>query len=124
MRTWANGSIVTRILCAVALVMLGFSGNALADPTSDPFSAQYQLPDGSYSSLCQPGDEKGGGSHHGADHCDSCVMAAGHLFTPPEAAPAVLRVLAQGETIAAAANVNLKPIVSHHRQSRGPPLSA
>jgi hypothetical protein len=122
MTNWAKGAVVTRILCALALLMLGFSGHALANPTFDPYSAQYLLPDGSYSSLCQPGDDKGGTPHN--NHCDICVMAAGHLFTPPEAIPHGLPVLARGETITLVAIVNHKRILSHHGQSRGPPLSA
>jgi hypothetical protein len=124
MRTWVKAAVVTRIVCALALFMLGFSGHALADPTLDPFSVQYQLPDGSYSSLCEPGHEKGGVPHDGGHHCDICVMAAAHLFTPPAAPAAIPPVAALPEPLRLDASANLKRILSHHRQSRGPPLSA
>jgi hypothetical protein len=123
-RDWARRAVLTRIVCALALFMLGFTGHAFADPTFDPFDVQYQLPDGSYSALCQPGEEKGGAPHSDHNHCDMCVMAAGHLFTPAEVVVAAAPALQHGEAIPTAAIVNLKRILSHHGLSRGPPLAA
>lgn len=124
MRTWVKRAVPTRILCALALVMLGFGGHAFADPSSDPFSNQYELPDGTYTSLCQPGDDKGGAPHDGAHHCVTCFVAAGHVFAPPEGAAAGLPVSGAGEIIGFAAVANPKPIHSHHCLGRGPPLFA
>jgi len=121
---WAKRGVLTRIVCAFALLMLGFGGHAFADPTFDPYSTQYELPDGTYSSLCQTEDEKGGLPHSSSNHCDTCVMAAGHLLTPPEAQFAPNPALQRGEAIRLVEDVNLKRILSHHGQSRGPPLSA
>lgn len=124
MAVGAKGAILLRILCAFALFMLGLAGDAFADPSQDPHSAQYRLPDGTYASLCQPGDTKGGAPHNGANHCGGCVTAAGHAFTPP-AGYAVARPGSRaGETFGFAEIANVKRIRSHHNQGRGPPLSA
>lgn len=124
MRHWFKGAVLTRVLCALALVMLGFGSHAFADPSADPYSSQYALPDGSYTSLCQPGDDKGGVPHDAAHHCDICVMAAGHLFAPPYALLAAMPMLERGETIVSAATAHSRRMLSNHHLSRGPPLSA
>jgi hypothetical protein len=104
--------------------MLGFTGHAVASPELDPFGSQYLLPDGSYSSLCQPGDEKGGAPHGGGHHCDICTIEAGHLFALPGAGPVATPVFMRGGTSPVTAIAGLRRILSHHRRSRGPPFLA
>ena len=114
---------MTRMICAVALLLLGFSGHAFADASSDPHRLQYELPDGSYASLCQPGEEKGD-THGGGKHCDVCVMSIGHLFVPPETVAFVITSSILRQAVQRDGNANLKPILSFHGQSRAPPLNA
>jgi hypothetical protein len=120
---WARGAVVMRMLYALAILMLGFSGGAQALPNLEPYGAEYKLPDGTFATLCMPSEEKGA-PHGDHKHCDMCVMAAGHLFTTPETAFVTAPVSHQSETVRAVAIANLKRIVSHHGLSRGPPLSA
>jgi hypothetical protein len=124
MQAWLKRAVLTRMFCALALVLLGFGSHAFAGPSADPYSREYQLPDGSYTSLCQPGDDKGKQPHGDAHHCDICIVAAGHLFAPPTAILARAPVFRPGEAIRFSAGANLKPVHSHHRLSRGPPLFA
>jgi hypothetical protein len=123
MRHWAKRAVLTRIVCALALFMLGFSSHAMAGAELAPHSLQYQLPDGSYASLCSPDEGKGGTQGNGK-HCDVCVMSVGHLLTPPDAALVETPEMAEGRTLWPEGNANLKRILSHHGQSRGPPLNA
>lgn len=123
MSVGAKRAVLLRILCALALFMLGFTGSAFADPSQDPYSAEYRLPDGSYSSLCQPGNPKGGVPHNGANHCGSCVTAGGHAFTPPDISSAARPDLRKSEAFDFAEIANVNRILSHHIQGRGPPLS-
>jgi hypothetical protein len=124
MRHWLKRAVPARILCALALVMLGFGSHAAADPFAASYGTQYELPDGSYAALCEPGDDKGGAPHDAAHHCDICVLAAGHLFTPPDAIFAIAPMRARGEPIRAAENTHFHRLLSSHSLSRGPPLSA
>jgi hypothetical protein len=124
MRYWLKRAVLTRILCALALVMLGFGSHAVADPFADPYGVEYRLPDGSYTSLCEPGDDKGGAPHDASHHCDICVLAVGHLFVPPDAIFAGRPMRARGEAIRAAEYMHLHRLLSSHSLSRGPPLFA
>ncbi len=120
---WTRGAVLARMIYALAILMLGFSSNAQALPNPDPYGAEYRLPDGSYASLCMPGEEKDA-PHGDHKHCDMCVMAAGHVFTAPETVLVPAPILHRGETVRAVAIANLKRIVSHHGLSRAPPLPA
>jgi hypothetical protein len=75
---------MARIVCALALVMFGFAGHGLAATDDGPFAAQYRLPDGSFASLCQNGDDHTGTPPHARHHCDFCFASVGHAFVPPQ----------------------------------------
>jgi hypothetical protein len=77
-------SVVTRLICALALMMVAFAHQPLAaDPVALQFSA-YILPDGTLPTLCvtdngaQP--VKGVVHDHG---CDACRVAAAILMPEP-----------------------------------------
>ena len=114
---------MTRIVCAIALFMLGFAAHADAVSISGPFSAEYQLPDGSFASMCLPSEEHGK-SHTDNKHCDSCIMSTAQLFTPPDTVELVAHVSLHGDVVWSESNANPGRILSHHGQSRGPPLNA
>ena len=123
MRTWARKAIAMRLFCALALFMLGFASHAMAGRDPDPYSAQYRLPDGTFASMCLPSEEHGA-PQSDSDHCDTCVLSAGQLFTPPDTAVVSPERSLSPEPIRPAAFGNSKRILSHHGQSRGPPLNA
>lgn len=77
-----------RIVCAVALLCVGFAHKppALgAQPLPPLLLAQYALPDGTLPVLCLPGDDgdDGGDAHrHGfGTGCEACRLAA-DIFLP------------------------------------------
>ncbi|MDB5523264.1 MAG: hypothetical protein JWM58_1027 [Rhizobium sp.] len=123
MRTWARKEIAVRLFCALALFMLGFSGHAVAGHNLDRYGAEYRLPDGTFASMCLPSEEHGAPDND-SRHCDTCVMSAGHLFMPPDSVIAFGVQSLSRERIRPAAVGNPRRILSHHRQSRGPPLNA
>ena len=75
-------AIAVCIVCALGLIMLGFTGHGLAMPDDGSLAAQYRLPDGSYPSLCKTGGETDKRAHD-KHHCDLCFNAAGNTFAPP-----------------------------------------
>jgi hypothetical protein len=122
MGQWAKRMIAARLICALALIVLGFSGHAFADPRLDPHGAQYRLPDGTYAALCEPSAEKSDRDSQ-SKHCDVCVLSASHLLAPPEADAVALPQALWLAQVWPLAFSNPKPILSHHGQSRAPPLN-
>ncbi|MBL0373847.1 DUF2946 family protein [Rhizobium sp. KVB221] len=116
--------MATRIICVIALFMLGFAAHADTRAAIGPYGAEYMLPDGSYASMCLPSEEHGGAPHSDGNHCDVCVFATIHLFTPPAFAVLANRAAQPVEKINRDSNPNLKRITSFHQLSRGPPLKA
>jgi hypothetical protein len=73
-----------RLLCAIALLSIGFQHRAMAFSTDiQANSAAYVLPDGTISSLCAPGESDQrpapGGGKYG---CEACRLAAGANLAP------------------------------------------
>lgn len=114
---------MTRIVCAIALFMLGFVAHAEAAPLVGPFSMEYRLPDGTFASMCLPSQEHGK-SHTDGKHCDSCILSTAHLFTPPAAVQLAEQTSPHGDIVWPESNGNPGRILSHHGQSRGPPENA
>jgi len=85
MAKWASiRSIATRLICVMALVMVGFAHKPVeAAPLSVQLAA-YLLPDGNLPSLCLTDDgsqPKGMVKDHG---CDACRLSAAVITpTPP-----------------------------------------
>ena len=76
-----------RILCAIALVSVGFAHQVPAAAPSGPadYSA-YALPDGSLPTLCVTVTDETGKSQHGADHnhgCEACRISATAMLPSP-----------------------------------------
>lgn len=124
MTQWARSAVATRIICVIALFMLGFAAHADGRQAIGPYGAEYLLPDGSYASMCLPSAEHGGAPHTDGNHCDICVFATVHLLTPPEWAVLANPLVEAGERFGRESNPNLKRIVSFHQLCRGPPLTA
>ncbi|MCA2410369.1 hypothetical protein GYN07_02770 [Rhizobium leguminosarum bv. viciae 248] len=78
-----------RILCAVALVFVGFAHQlpAAAAGEFDPAElAQYALPDGTLPTLCVTVTDKSGENQHDKAHshgCEACRISASILLPVP-----------------------------------------
>jgi hypothetical protein len=110
-----------RILCAIAFVLLGFSGHHAAG-AEGAAGDYYQLPDGSYASLCEPGGKDE--SQAPADHCKTCLIAQPHGAPAPDLAALdapVFTLLGLNEP---APRGDITPKSGYRRMaSRGPPLA-
>ena len=92
MRVLTITAIWLRIFCAALLLSLGFAHEPLrAEPSADPASSYYLLPDGTFATLCI--DD----AHHGkprkswlGNGCDACRLASGILLPTPAADQAVI----------------------------------
>jgi hypothetical protein len=78
-----------RILCAIALVSVGFAHQvpaAAASPSGPADYSAYALPDGSLPTLCVTVTDETGKSQHGADHnhgCEACRISATAMLPSP-----------------------------------------
>lgn len=120
----ATGAVMARVACTLALIALGFAGNSAARPAIGPYSAEYQLPDGSYASMCLP-SERHRAPHGDGNHCDTCITATATPFMLANA-PALRheRVSRRDQVTASDGSENPRRIVSHHGLSRAPPFDA
>lgn len=117
----ARGAML-RILCAIAYVLLGFSGHHAAGAEGAP-GAYYRLPDGSYASLCEPGREDT--TPAPADHCKTCLIVQPHGAAPPNLAALDAPVFTLLGLNAPAPRRDFTPKPTYRRMaSRGPPLAA
>ena len=73
-----------RILCAVALLSLGFAHQpaSASQPTALEL-AQYVLPDGTFADLCLNDTVDGKVKHVVSTKCEACRIAGGLLMPPP-----------------------------------------
>ena len=86
-RMTLNFASALRILCAVALLCVGFAHKppviGSATPPGIPASeiAQYTLPDGTVPTLCLP--TSGDDSHDHGSGCEACRLTASIMLPPP-----------------------------------------
>ncbi|WP_063978366.1 MULTISPECIES: hypothetical protein [unclassified Ensifer] len=127
-RTRIRMQQVTRMFCAMAVLLLGFAHQAPAGATalSATARAQFALPDGSLPDLCLPtaADDDGNGKQLSHSHfCGACRIFWAHLPAPADAARTIVRksetVLPPEQPIASARS-QLPPNAS----PRGPPASS
>lgn len=78
-------AMALRILCAVALLFIGFAHRPLAAGMPSAFEqAAYVLPDGSFADLCINGGAVDGKIKHGPQQaCEACRIANALLLPPP-----------------------------------------
>jgi len=88
-RSFGTTQWLVRILCAVALLSVGFAHRPAASSTAEPSPvelAQYRLPDGTLPILCVTEKTPDGKEHSKAymPGCEACrISAAALLPTPP-----------------------------------------
>ncbi|NML75574.1 hypothetical protein HHL25_15685 [Rhizobium sp. S-51] len=85
MGTW---QLLTRALCVIALVAVGFAHRAPTAAASKLSSAEVAaltLPDGSLPELCLPGQDDDGAQkdHLGSGTCEACLISASVLLPSP-----------------------------------------
>jgi hypothetical protein len=89
-RSGEQAGVLTRILCALALLFVGLSHKppALSAATLTPAEiAAYTLPDGTLPVLCLP-SEDGASKNHSHDFgngCEACRLASAILLPEPPA---------------------------------------
>lgn len=80
---------LTRILCALALILVGFAHKPPHVVTTVPASevAAYTLPDGTVPMLCDlanlADDDHDHGPSQGPLRCEACLLSASTLAPPP-----------------------------------------
>ncbi len=121
------GQWSTRILCAVALLLVGFAHQpivAIADEVSPIELAQYRLPDGSLPILCITYKDADGKVHGKAyaPGCEACrIASAAMLPTPPTDICECLASL-RGETVVARSEAFHRQLYPPNTGPRAPPL--
>lgn len=121
-RSMQARGVMLRILCALAYVVLGFSGHHAMGGEGVP-AAFYRLPDGTYASLCEPGGTDQPSAP--AEHCKTCLIAQPHGAPAPAFASldAPVFTLLGLNTPAPVGPVSAKPTF-RRLGSRGPPWAA
>ncbi|OED01362.1 MULTISPECIES: hypothetical protein [unclassified Rhizobium] len=121
------GQWSARILCAVALLLVGFAHQpivATADEVSPIELAQYRLPDGSLPILCVTYKDADGKVHGKtyAPGCEACrIASAAMLPTPPTDICERLASL-RGETVVARSEAFHRQLYPPNTGPRAPPL--
>lgn len=73
-----------RILCAVALLFVGFAHQPVSASQPGVFElAQYVLPDGTIPDLCLDGMVDGKAKHAGSVKCEACRIGSAILMPAP-----------------------------------------
>lgn len=89
-RIFATTQELMRILCAVALMSVGFAHHPAVASAAEPRPlelAQYRLPDGSLPIICTT-EKTADGKQHGKAHmlgCEACRISAAALLPYPPA---------------------------------------
>ncbi|NNH30822.1 hypothetical protein C9413_15290 [Rhizobium sp. SEMIA 4085] len=86
MKTGRNAGMLTRILCALSLLMLGLAHQApqAAAADADYNSAAYVLPDGTQASLCVTATDSGGKRAPLKPNCEVCRLTAFVILPVPD----------------------------------------
>lgn len=90
MRRWSRQEVLVRILCACALLFLGFGHKAPAAYAAQAHLLQLEeliLPDGSLATLCLSDKHDSQSSHFDrASSCEACRLGATAILPQPVAA--------------------------------------
>jgi len=124
-RNYNTFSTVTRLLCVVALLVVGFAHRMpAASPQPDVDLSAYAMPDGSLPVICQSptGTDDGSGTAFFFSDCEFCRFASTAILptphgvrAPPSAPPNV--------TLPVIHDLAVFPIHYAGTPTRGPPLA-
>jgi len=117
---------LVRVLCAVALLSVGFGHRVPVLPVHDAYALAYVLPDGTVPSLCLTVDEDGKtrGVQHDANLCDACLIA-GAVLLPHPGDDFALRPLRQSRTLRPdLARFDASPVLISEAAPRAPPFAS
>lgn len=121
------GQWSTRILCAVALLLVGFAHQSIV-ATADEISlielAQYRLPDGSLPVLCITYKDADGKVHGKAyaPGCEACRIASAAMLPTPPTDICERLASARGETVIARSEAFHRQLYPPNTGPRAPPL--
>lgn len=119
--------LMVRILCALALLCIGFAHKSplVGNPIPIQELASYTLPDGTVPSLCLDGDHgktKPDG-HHASTGCEACRLSASVILTAPADSFGQPIILALDLELASTTDaVELRLRIPANSRPRAPPL--
>jgi len=117
--------MLTRMICALGLLVLGLAHQApqlAADPLYS--SAEYTLPDGSFASLCVTVKDDDGKRLPMGPNCEVCRLAASIMLPAPDAAAWLKLDFASFENALTSDIAALPVRAVAQPKSRGPPVLA
>ena len=115
-----------RMLCVVALVLLGLAHRPAVSPAPQ-FSPQeiaaLTLPDGTLPELCLPSDEGTGKSHMASSDFEACRISAAVLLPAPADAVGSRMPLIAAVTLPQPAEAHDRQLFPPDSHPRAPPVS-
>ncbi|SCW58572.1 hypothetical protein SAMN02927900_02956 [Rhizobium mongolense subsp. loessense] len=126
MKTGRNAGMLTRILCALSLLMLGLAHQApqAAAADADYNSAAYLLPDGTYASLCVTATDSSGKTVPLKPNCEICRLSAFVILPVPDSGSWLHLEFATLHNSPVVAKTPIEAHAVERPKSRGPPVLA
>ncbi len=116
-----------RMLCVVALVLLGLAHRPAVSPAPQ-FSTQeiaaLTLPDGTVPELCLPSEDGKGKIHAAASDCEACRISAAALLPVPADAVGIRMPLASAIILPQPAEAHYRQLFPPDSHPRAPPVTA
>lgn len=117
----------TRMICAVALVLLGLAHRPVATPAPQ-FSPQeiaaLTLPDGTVPELCLPSEDGKGKTHAATSDCEACRISATALLPAPADSVGMRMPLVAALTLPQPAEAHYRQLFPPDSHPRAPPVTA
>jgi hypothetical protein len=118
---------VIRIVCVVALVLLGLAHRPplpVAPTLSSAEIALLTLPDGTLPELCLPGADQDGKSksHTTASDCEACRISAGIVLPPPADLVGIRLPVAIAAVLPQPAEAHYRQLFPPNSAPRAPPV--
>lgn len=115
-----------RIICVVALVLLGLAHRpptATVSPLTPSELALVTLPDGTVPELCLPGTDQDGKSksHIMASDCEACRISASVVLPPPADLVGIRMPLAVAAVLPQPAEAHYRQLFPPNSAPRAPP---
>ncbi len=117
---------VIRIICVVALVLLGLAHRppmGTVSPLTPSELALVTLPDGTVPELCLPGTDQDGKSksHTMASDCEACRISASVVLPPPADLVGIRMSLAIAAVLPQPAEAHYRQLFPPNSAPRAPP---
>lgn len=116
----------TRLLCVVALVLLGLAHRPAVSPApqlSPQEIAALTLPDGTLPELCLPSEDGKGKAHAMSSDCEACRISAAALLPAPGDATGIRLPLTASVTLPQPAEAHYRQLFPPDSHPRAPPVT-